>query len=126
MNPMSEPMSSIQRENILLCYEQIPEEIAFFFIPADSDLPLPLLHALIRLEDVYVNHVTKSPDTPRADKDVAYLQAATCSDREHLDASDEFQQNRFFNMLNKYRVGDEPFSFDANGAVHLIRTGIML
>lgn len=115
-----------QRENILLCYELIPEELLFFYIPADSDLPVPLLHALIRLEGVYVNHITKGPDSERADKDVAYLQAAACTERQNLDHEDSYQQNRFFNLLNKFRVGSEPFSFEATGPVHLIRTGFMM
>jgi hypothetical protein len=119
-------LSEHKRDSILLCYEQIPEEIAFFYIPSISDVPLPLLHALIRLDDVYVNHLTKSPDTERADKDVAYLQAATCDDAKHLDETDQYQQNRFFNLLNKYRINQKSFSFDPGGFVHLIRTGIFL
>lgn len=119
-------LSEHKRESILLCYEQIPEEIAFFFIPSISDVPLPLLHALIRLDDVYVNHLTKNPDTERADKDVAYLQAAVCDDVKHMDEIDQYQQNRFFNLLNKYRVTQTNYSFDPGGPVHLIRTGILL
>lgn len=119
-------LSEHKRDNILLCYEQIPEEIAFFYIPSLSDVPLPLLHAIVRLEDVYVNHLTKSPDSERADKDVAYLQAAVCDDVKHLDETDQYQQNRFFNLLNKYRINQKSFSFDPGGFVHLIRTGILL
>lgn len=119
-------LSEHKRDNILLCYEQIPEEIAFFYIPSLSDVPLPLLHAIVRLEDVYVNHLTKSPDSERADKDVAYLQAAVCDDVKYLDELDQYQQNRFFNLLNKYRINQKSFSFDPGGFVHLIRTGILL
>jgi hypothetical protein len=115
-----------QRDSILLCYEMIPEEVAFYYVPSTSDVPLPLLHALIRLEGVYVNHATKSPDSERADKDAAYLQAALCTDRQYLDDNDQYQQNRFFAMLVKYKVEQASFSFDPGGFVHLIRTGFLM
>jgi hypothetical protein len=115
-----------QRDNVLLCYELIPEEVSFYFIPSISDVPLPLLHALIRLEGVYVNHLTKSPDSERADKDAAYLSAALCAQREHLDDNDQHQQNRFFGALVKYKVDTPSFSFESGGTVHLIRTGFLM
>lgn len=118
-----------KHDSILLCYELIPEEVSFYYIPAESTVPLPLLHALARLEGVYVNHTTKSPDSERAEKDAAYLQAALCTDRQYLDDKNEYQQNRFFGLLVPFKVTDPSFSFSApgeGGSVHLIRTGFLM
>lgn len=115
-----------KHDNILLCYEMIPEEVSFYFIPAESDLPLPLLHAIARLEGVYVNHVDKSPDSVRAEKDVAYLQAALCTGREYLDEKNPYQENRFFGLLVPYKIERGSFSFQPLGVTHLIRTGFYM
>ncbi len=119
-------MSTVpDKESILLCYEMIPEEVSFYYIPAESNLPLPLLHALIRLEGVYVNHVEKSPDSVRAEKDAAYLQAALCTNREYLDEKNSYQENRFFGLLVPFKVTQPAFSCQPLGPLHLIRTGFM-
>jgi hypothetical protein len=118
---------SDQRQNILLCYDQIPEKQDYYFIPANAPLPLTLVHALGRLDNILVNHRDRSPKTDREWRDVAYLQAATYTDQQYLDTADEYSQNRFFAVLESYHLNpDSPAILDVDGPVVLIRTGIIL
>lgn len=121
--------TSTERPNILLNYEQIPEQNDFYFIPASNDLPLSLVHAITRLNDVFINHVEKSPQTDRQWKDTAYLQAAITTSREYLDDQNEYEQNRFFAMLEPFRVSEDNearIEVGGDNTLLLIRTGILM
>uniref|UniRef100_A0AB39CER9 Uncharacterized protein n=1 Tax=Pseudomonas phage HRDY3 TaxID=3236930 RepID=A0AB39CER9_9VIRU len=116
-----------RRPNVLLSYERIPDSIDFYFIPANSPVPLTLLHAILRLDQVFINHIGKSPDGERGEKDAAYLQAALARDTSDLDAKNEHGENRFFAVLEDYRLNpDEPAAIQVDGQLKIIRTGFIL
>ncbi|MND83655.1 hypothetical protein D3C80_755250 [compost metagenome] len=113
-------------DSILLMYEQWPEQLDVYYIPANADIDKQLLTALKRADGVYYNSVERQPKDEKQEKACAIVQAAQTAQEDHLDEENRFKQNRFYAQLLPFKVRDYGFSSARASTVRLIRTGILL
>lgn len=114
------------RDSILLMYEQWPEQLDLYYIPANADIDEVLLTSLKRADGVYFNSVERQPKDAKQEKACFIVQAAITNDEDHLDVDNAFKQNRFFAMLVPFKIRDYGFTTGRASTFRVIRTGILL
>ncbi|AFH14554.1 hypothetical protein LU11_gp023 [Pseudomonas phage Lu11] len=114
------------RDSILLTYEQWPEQLDVYFIPASADIDEVLLTSLKRADGVYFNSVERQPKDAKQEKAAFIVQAAVTVEADHLDQENQYKQNRFHAMLVPFKVREYGFSSARASTIRLIRTGILL
>jgi len=115
-------------EAILLAFEQLPEKVDYYFIPANSKLSENMIGAILVMDGLIINTDECSPETEQQWKAWEYLNAAVTTKEEHLCRVNKFNQNRFYAKLVPYalKFGEKYPAFSVENHFRLVRTGIIL
>ena len=116
--------------DILFMYNSIPEETVFYLIPGEAEMSVNLRKAILGIDGLIVN-ATEVENDSKVWKQRSYVLAAITEKAEHLDANNEYDQNRFHGHLLHFKLpaeelGTGGLKIETTGDLVLVRSGIIM